>query len=299
MAAEIHLGTSAFTADGWKGAFTLRAIAEDQAALAPGLFRGVTSPATENIIMDNPSAVFGFPNLWDAAYKAHENVYQAIDRLQSVANELVNATENSTADLTQVLGALTVVNMTAMTDVIILTGNDRGTGAMKVARSMFEVSITAHYLQKNPHEIDLYSDFAHVIAWRQLQQMERISPSEISPDAMREGERQYNRVKGKFQKKGKGPVRYNWSDKSIRQMAKDIGRANLFEMIYPVASMLHHVNAAGLIGHEMNWNDEALRIGHGSLLQTVVSLSNAQTDAGFGEKLEVLIAEFDAARDVK
>ena len=60
--------------------------------------------------------MFGFPDLWDAAYKAHANVCQAIDKVQSVANELVKATENSTAELTRVLGALTIVNVTAMTD---------------------------------------------------------------------------------------------------------------------------------------------------------------------------------------
>jgi hypothetical protein len=32
----------------------------------------------------------------------------------------------------------------------------RGVGAMKVARSRFEVSITAEYLEKNPAETDLY-----------------------------------------------------------------------------------------------------------------------------------------------
>ena len=56
----------------------------------------------------------------------------------------------------EVLRALTSVNNAGMTDVVILTGNRRGVGAMKVARSMFEVSITAEFLRKNPAETDLY-----------------------------------------------------------------------------------------------------------------------------------------------
>jgi hypothetical protein len=50
--------------------------------------------------------------------------------------------------------ALTSINVTSMSDVLILTGNGRGTGAMKVARSMYEVSVTAEYLEKNPNEAD-------------------------------------------------------------------------------------------------------------------------------------------------
>lgn len=70
--------------------------------------------------------------------------------------------------------------------------------------------------------------------------------------------------------------------------------------------MLHHVNVGGLIGHEMNWDAEALRIGHGALLQTVATLYNVHntTGTGFGEKINGLIKDFDrvwqahvAARD--
>jgi hypothetical protein len=61
---------------------------------------------------------------------------------------LIKATQDDKSDLVEVLRALTSVNDAGMTDVVILTGNQRGVGAMKVARSMFEVSITAEYLGK-------------------------------------------------------------------------------------------------------------------------------------------------------
>jgi len=75
--------------------------------------------------------------------------------------------------------------------------------AMKVARSLFEISITAEYLEKNPAETDLYLDFAHVIAWKHLQDLERKSPGKVPPEHKRESEIQYNRVKAKFEKNGK------------------------------------------------------------------------------------------------
>ncbi len=98
----------------------------------------------------------------------------------------------------EVLRALTSVNNDSMIDVIILAGNRRGAGAMKVARSIFEVSITAEYLAENPAETDLFLDFAHVVAWRHLKGFERMNPGKVPAEHKREAEAEYNRVKGKF-----------------------------------------------------------------------------------------------------
>jgi len=247
--------------------------------------------------MNGPTAVFAFRNLWDEAYKKYGDLYRAIDKVQLVANDLIAVTKGSTVELVQLMRALTSINFTSMTDVVILTGNGRGTGAMKIARSMFEVSVTAEYLENNPSEADLYLDFAHVIGWRQLLLVEKTSPGKVTPDLKREGEAQYNRIKGKFEKNGR--VRNSWSEKSVKKMADEIGKSDLYELVYGLASMLHHVNVGGLIGHEMNWDPEALRIGHGSLLQTVATLYNVHdaTDTGFGEKISDLKLQFDQVWD--
>lgn len=242
--------------------------------------------------MNEPTACFGFPNLWDAAYSGHADEIRAIDKVQQVANDLVEVTKESADELVEVARALTGVNSASMSDILILVGNGRGTGAMKVARSMFEVAVVAEYLVKHPDKVDLYLDFAHVIGWRYLQLLDRISHAQISSDLMREAEAQYNRVKGKFEKDGR--VRNNWSDKSLRRLADDIGRADLYDLVYGLASMLHHVNVGALISHDLKWDAEALRTGHGALLQTVTALYNAyhETSASLQEKLNTLIAEF-------
>lgn len=93
--------------------------------------------------MASPTAVFAFPDFWDVAYKKYADVYIAIDKLQFVANELIGLTNGSGMEPVQLMRALASINNAGMSDVIVLTGNGRGPGAMKVARSMFEVSITA------------------------------------------------------------------------------------------------------------------------------------------------------------
>jgi hypothetical protein len=75
-------------------------------------------------------------------------------------------------------------------------------------------------------------------------------------------------------------------------MADEIGRTDVYEVMYGAASTLHHVNALGLLGHEFDWTPEALRIAHGSLLQTLVSLYNVSDLNQFGSRLSALTKNF-------
>ena len=88
--------------------------------------------------MNDRPVVFGLPAVWNESFQSHADVYHALDKVQLVADDLIKATQDDELDLVEVLRALTSVNNASMTDVIILTGNRRGAGAMKVARSMFE-----------------------------------------------------------------------------------------------------------------------------------------------------------------
>lgn len=163
-----------------------------------------------------------------------------------------------------------------------------GTGAVKIARSMLEVSLTAEYLENNPAESVAYLEFAFILAWRWAQS----SPGAYTAEQVLEVEAEYNRVKARFTN-SKGRVQNNWSVKPIKQMADEIGRADLYEVMYGATSTLHHVNALGLLGHEMDWVPEALRVAHGSLLQVVCSLYNVSSLSHFAARFAALTKEFD------
>lgn len=233
------------------------------------------------------TAVFGFPDIWEQAYKAYEHIFRAIDKLAELTVKVIDATVGCQEDVQQVLRALTQVNSGGMSDVLILAGNKRGSGAMKVARSMFEVSITAEYLEKNPKASHDYLDFTYVLVWRWVQN----SPGKLTASEKQRSEAEFNRVKARFTN-SKGRVQNNWSARSLKEMADAIGRTALYEVIYGAGSMLHHVNPLGLIGHEADWVAEGLRIAHGSLLQTVCSLYNTSDRNEFASDFRVVTSEF-------
>jgi hypothetical protein len=240
-----------------------------------------------------PSAIFGNPTTWDSSFKGHEKVFRAIEDLRTTVRDLAEATKDSKEELVQVLNALTQICSESMYDVLLLAGNLRGLGAMKIARGMFEISVISAYLVKNPSEVDAYLSFGLVEAWNHVQRVEKHEPGRVPPDVMKEAQAAYNRVKSKFSNQA-GRVQFRWTNKTIKQMAEEIGRLNIYEIAYSIASELHHMPISGVIGHELEWTKEALFVAHGSLLDTVVALYDGHKGGvpGFAERLNAAIENF-------
>jgi hypothetical protein len=130
-------------------------------------------------------------------------------------------------------------------------------------------------------------------AWRHLQTVEKYSPGRVPPQLMNQVEAEYNQVKPYFSNT-QGNVRKRWTDKSIKQMADDVGLLNIYEVAYGTAWELHHMPVSGVIGHELNWVKEALFVAYGALLGTVVSLCRVAhvPEAEFRSRLSAAIANF-------
>ena len=148
--------------------------------------------------MNETPAVFAFPDLWAKSYSDYEHFYQLIARSSDVAAEIIASTAADKREVVITLGSLASVNLGSMQDVVVLVGNRRGAGAMKLARSMVELAITASYLEKNPDEVSLFLDFAHVFSWNYLQQSENHNPGSVPLQLRAQAETEYNRVKSRF-----------------------------------------------------------------------------------------------------
>jgi hypothetical protein len=247
--------------------------------------------------MNESPAVFGFPNLWAKAYREYEHFYHVISGSSDVAAEIIASTGADKREPVTALGSLASVNLGSMQDVVILIGNRRGAGAMKLVRSMVEVAITALYLEMNPDQISMFLDFQHVFSWNYLQKSESDKPGSLSPQLRAQAEIEYNRVKSRFCN-SKGKVRNTWSTKSLREMAEEVGFLQHYETAYRLGSDLLHAGPAGLVSHTLDWDLEALVTGHGSLLQAASSLYNVSelVPAELGTKLR---AQSKSGNDVR
>jgi uncharacterized protein DUF5677 len=131
--------------------------------------------------MEERRAIFGNPSVWDSIFKTYENAFLAIEDLRAIAADLIAVTRDGKQELVQVQSALTQLCSESMLDVLLLVGNNRGAGAMKIARGMFEISIISEYLEKNPSKVHDYLQFGSVEALRHMQTVEKYFPGRVSP----------------------------------------------------------------------------------------------------------------------
>lgn len=125
-----------------------------------------------------------------------------------------------------------------------------------VARSLFEVDVTAHYISVDAASRSRrYVEFEHVIRKNTLEAIERHRVSDTS--SWREGlqlmynmeyaprkteiEAKYEQVRSRFEN-ARGKREQSWSGKSIRQMAIEVDHLEAYDIFYADLSAFTHVN---------------------------------------------------------
>ncbi len=264
--------------------------------------------------------VFGFPEFWERVHAEYSVFFEAAFELEGLAKGVLSAAEKKAAEpVEKVVLMLTRVTVIGMNELVTLAGNGCGPGAMKIARGMFESALFAEYLRQNPTEVNDYIDFTHVIHWRRYQWLLEASPEmarELAPEEVKEFEDNYNRVKPRFAD-ADGRVRNRWNQKSIAQMAREVGRNELYNTPYRLATSIHHANVEGLLAYieltadkvtldappSMACIPEALIAGHVYAIQALDTL-NECCKLGFdekirdaGEKFKQVWTELRAKRD--
>ena len=201
----------------------------------------------------NPTGdVFGYEDFWQTSYARFQGLFDALRQLILLGNDVLAAGDACAVDPVQKL-LCNFVRMTvnAACEVIILCGNGCGAGAIKIVRGMYETQWTAEYLRQNPQEAENYLEFGKVIIWRKLQWMRQNHPAGtigLSAEVIQEIEDNYRNAAPRFTGKN-GKVRHRWSEKSIGEIAKCIGKQLQYELPYSIACSIHHSNFEGLTAH--------------------------------------------------
>lgn len=247
--------------------------------------------------LNQRKACFGIPDVWEEQYTKYEPQMLAIERLQKLAAELLSRPPAVATDVTGIVLALLRVTGDSMFDVLFLVGNKRGFGAIKIARSMFEAAVTSKYLVAHPNEVTDFIDFGSLKSVQHLESLKKHHPGKIPPELFTKAEAQAANVRSRFTD-SKGRIRNRWSKKSIREMAEEGKLLNVYETAYSLFSDIHHLSLPGLISHETDCCEQALRVAQGSLLVATIStndlLDQAGQDDSIREQLVVAIRDFNA-----
>ena len=134
--------------------------------------------------------------------------------------------------------------------------------------------------------------------WRRVQWSKENTPGLVTDEVAKEVENEFNKVKGRFTN-ASGGMRPQWSKKSIRAIADDIGRQQEYELPYSMACSIHHANFEGLLSlfdlddesampqppPSDSWVGDALRAAHANLCFAFVTL-NESCDRKFQQQID-------------
>jgi hypothetical protein len=245
--------------------------------------------------------VVGFPDFWQHVHDSYAKSFEAAAELTSIGNEAFNVPLAEPLHKVARHIAKTVWNSFGALMVLVLNGY--GPDAMKIARGMFEASVTLGYLRIHPDQVDDYIDFHAVIRKRLHDYMKQSSPDQLgrySQNVIREIETDFARVAPRFRTKS-GRLRASWAKRSLREMSKEVGQEQLYLTFYSFASSLHHSDMSGMVAQTLRteaedvldvdiapsdkWLRESLIIGHGAVVG-VLREYNEITKAGLDKIVE-------------
>lgn len=255
--------------------------------------------------MNNEITMVGFPQFWQKAFDECPAAFIAVAKLPQLQNALF--AKSLSEPLHKVIRHLAKISANSLGALTTLLFNGYGNDGMKVARSIFEISVTIAYLRKHPDELEDYFDFDSISRKRHMDYYERRYPElvkDLPPERRKQIEVEYKKVVGRFT--GKRGVRYSWCRNSVFKMAKDVGMEDHYHVTYSPASEMQHGAIGGLqaqhergsndvdVAPSLNWIKEALFAGHRGIL-SILAAFNESAGLSMDKEIEEAKEEFKKA----
>jgi hypothetical protein len=184
--------------------------------------------------------------------------------------------------------------------IIVLAVQGYGNDAIKVARSMYDGTVTAAYLREHAKLVDDYLDYFSLRRWRLYQHLVKTNSEQakkITEEHAAELKAEYEKVLPKFTKPN-GKQHYDSWRKgvSLRQMAEAVQLGELYPVFYGMASGIQHVDVTGM-GHQIadglfdvaiapneKFVREALSVGHNMSVRVLYEF-NLVGKVGYDEQI--------------
>jgi hypothetical protein len=232
--------------------------------------------------MVRPGGVIaGFPEFWQKAHDRYPRFFEATNTLVPLVNQVL--AKPIGGKLPRVLHHMTAVISNSFGSLIALALNGYGHDGVRIARGMFETSVNAAYLSKDPTEIEDYLDYHWIRQKRLMDYMQKDDPAlfkQLEQRVIDEINSEYAKVAPRF-KTSQGKVRKEWCSKTLRDRAELVGMGKLYPTFYGYASSIHHGDFAGLAAQISTGNfrteiapsfqaiKDALVMGHQSVLVVI------------------------------
>jgi hypothetical protein len=205
--------------------------------------------------MPNHEVSFGYQYFWPKAYDAFPQFWEVYPRLGEAIDSLIARGYKNVGSLQKVTINLGILAGTSLVEIVSLVGNGLGHGALKIARSMLEISINAEFLRLFPDQVDNYLDWSLVERYKLMNYI-RTDATHLLPEYSKELQDEidsdFQSVRGRFEivKPGNEPrLRAGWCSMDLAARASKTGFQEEYRLIYPMGNKLLHGTIGGMTMH--------------------------------------------------
>jgi len=238
----------------------------------------------------------GNPDFWQTGYAVNPAAYIAIQALSELWEPLRQ--KEVDGEVPVAIGRMMDVSFKSLHAVVNLTLNGFGSDAVRIARSMWEYEITSSYLRLHPELVTDYNDFIYVCMAEEYDFLLEKGPDLLtnrSPEIAAQIQAALKAAE-RFRRKGRLPN--SWKDVSIKKMAEETGRADVYRTVYRWGSGHVHGDITSIfavfdvgnghvdVGPSVKGIDLALRTAHHAQLSLMMDF-NEEGQRGFDTDLEI------------
>ena len=162
--------------------------------------------------------IVGHPQEWAWLTKAHRQRLAYFHKLSALAGRILNESRTVKSVADRAVFSLGCLCWEDLNEAILLFGNGRGIGAMKIVRSLYEHTVTGQYISKRPEEAAAFERYLHIQEHKMVEHLRRNHDvtTLFTKERLAGIEQAFEEVKDTY---GRG----SWSKKDLLTMANETG----------------------------------------------------------------------------
>lgn len=233
--------------------------------------------------------VFGFPDFIPTVEAEYPRFFEVGPRVLSAMHSVSDRDYPAPEPHQRAILNLSMLAAISLVEVVTLTVNGLGHGAMRIVRSLMETAINVEYFRLQPEAFEDYREWVHVERFRKIDFMRQHIPvvfATIEPEVIAAIEREMERVRPRFERRD-GSMRQSWSAQNLAERAAVAGFSETYKAINPLASSFVHETMSALMEHfkaandphrvevppTLDWSRQALTGAHDCIVRVVKTLS--------------------------
>ena len=232
---------------------------------------------------------FGHPEFWKTVHDACPRFFEVHPRLKASFNSIAAKPRTFKDRDQKIIINLYLLAGVAMEELVTLAGNGLGIGAMKIARSLLELSINGEYLRMTPAAVNDFVDWFWVEQHKWLTYAQQHDPDllkQFTPEAIAPTQQEFARVRSRFKNPKTGKLRLGWCGVDLANRAVQTHLETPYRLISPFGSQFLHGTSGAVLNHfdltvnqeqiaappSLKWCRQALCGGHRCLAMVIHTL---------------------------